>query len=145
VAGVTPGQRVREVLNWVNGSTVAGLLIAGSGRAVLARHKDGIWTATQYRGIASRRPFAVGNVLLTRHDAAELARRPKLRAHEVRHSTQWAVLGPAFVPLYLTAMLFSRALAGDTAAANPFELLAGLSDGGYARRPPRWRAAQTPS
>jgi len=133
------------VVNWANGSTIAGLLIARSGRAVLARQEDGIWTATQYRGIASRRPFAVGNVLLTRHHAAELARRPALRVHEVRHSTQWAVLGPAFVPLYLTAMLVSRALTGDTAAANPFELMAGLSDGGYAARPLRWRVAQTPS
>ena len=142
---MTPSQRAREVVNWANGSTFAGLLIARAGRAVLARHEDGIWTATRYRGIASRRPFAVGNVLLTRHDAVELARRPALRAHEVRHSTQWAVLGPAFVPLYLGAMLVSRILTGDAAAANPFELMAGLSDGGYTRRPLRWRAAQTPS
>ena len=142
---MTPGQRVREVVNWANGSTLAGLLIARSGRAVLARHQDGIWTATQYRGIASRRPFTVGNVLLTRHDAAELRRRPGLRAHEVRHSTQWAMLGPAFLPLYVTAMLVSRALTGDAAAANPFELLAGLSDGGYTKRTARWAAAQTPS
>jgi hypothetical protein len=131
LAGVTPGQRVREVLNWANGSTAAGLLIARSGRAVLARHEDGIWTATQYRGVAWRRPFAVGNVLLTRHHAAELAKRSRLRAHEARHSSQWAVLGPAFVPLYVTAMLVSKALTGDSATANPFELLAWLSDGGY--------------
>ena len=112
---------------------------------MLARHRDGIWTATQYRGIASRRPFTVGNVLLTRHDAAELRRRPALRAHEVRHSTQWAVLGPAFVPLYVIAMLVSRALTGDVATGNPFELLAGLNHGGYARQEPRYRAAQTSS
>ncbi len=128
---VTPAQRLRELLNWLNGSTPAGLVIARSGRSVLARHTDGIWTATQYRGFASRRPFTVGNVLITRHSADELRNRPLLRAHEARHATQWAVLGPAFVPLYFGAALVSRALTGDDAAVNPFELLAGLSDGGY--------------
>lgn len=131
---MTPGQRLREVLNWAYGSTPAGLLIARAGRAVLHRHPDGIWTATSYRGVASRRPFTVGNVLVTRHDADELRHRPRLRAHEARHATQWAVLGPAFVPLYVGAALVSRALTGDAASANPFELLAGLRDGGYPSR-----------
>ncbi len=130
---MTRAQRLREVLNWANGSTAAGLLIARAGRATVARQGDGIWTATRYRGIASHRPFTVGNVLLTRHDADELLRRPRLRAHEARHSTQWAVLGPAFLPLYLGAALTSRVLTGDDAAVNPFELLAGLADGGYRR------------
>ncbi len=128
---MTPAQRLRELLNWLNGSTAAGLVIARSGRAVLARHPDGIWAATSYRGIASRRPFTVGNVLIARHSADELRRRPRLRAHEARHATQWAVLGPAFVPLYFGAALVSLALTGDDAAVNPFELLAGLGDGGY--------------
>jgi len=128
---MTRAQRLREVLNWANGSTAAGLLIARAGRATVARQGDGIWTATRYRGIASHRHFTVGNVLVTRHDASELRRRPRLRAHEARHSTQWAVLGPAFLPLYLGAALTSRVLTGDDAAVNPFELLAGLADGGY--------------
>lgn len=136
---MTPGQRLREVLNWVNGSTPAGLLLARAGQAVLDRHSDGIWSATSYRGIASRRPFTVGNVLITRHDAEELRRRPRLRAHEARHATQWAVLGPAFLPLYVGAALVSRALTGDAASVNPFERLAGLEAGGY--RTTRRRAA----
>lgn len=129
---MTPAQQLRELLNWLNGSTAAGLVIARFGRSMLARHADGIWTATQYRGIGSRRPFTVGNVLITRHSADELRHRPRLRAHEAQHATQWAVLGPAFVPLYFGSALVSRALTGDDAAVNPFELLAGLRDGGYA-------------
>jgi len=132
---VTPGQGVREALNWANGSTLVGLLIARSGRSGLARNQDGIWTATTYRGIASRRTFTVGSVVLTRHDAVELGNRPALRAHEVRHSTQWAMLGPLFVPLYFAEALISWVLTRDDAAGNAFEVLAGLRDGGYSGRP----------
>ncbi len=139
---MTPAQRLREAVNWLNGSTLAGLALARSGRAALNRESDGIWTATHYRGIASRRPFTVGNVIITRHTAAELRRRPRLRAHEVRHATQWALLGPAFVTLYVGAALASWALTGDAARANPFELAAGLEDGGY--RTNQRRAASHP-
>jgi len=142
---VTPGQRLREVLNWLNGGTPAGLLIARSGHAELDRQADGIWTATRYEGIARRRPFTVGNVLLTRHCATELRKRPDLRRHEARHSTQWAVLGPLFVPLYVVAMLMSRILTGDTATGNAFEVHAGLRAGDYALRTRQRRAAHTPS
>jgi len=132
---MTRSQRLREVLNWVNGSTALGLLIARAGNATLSRHDDGLWVAAGYRGIASWRPFTVGNVVLTRHDGRAFADRRGLRAHEARHSTQWAVLGPLFIPLYFTEALISRVLTGDDAAGNAFEVLAGLRDGGYRRRP----------
>ena len=141
---MTRGQRLREVLNWVNGSTALGLLIAHTGGAKLARHDAGLWVASGYRGIAAKRAFTVGNVVLTRHDARTFAERPALRAHEARHSDQWALLGPLFVPLYYTEALISWALTGDDAAGNAFEVHAGLRDGGYARRPLQRRPALTP-
>lgn len=142
---MTPGQRLREGVNWLNGSTPAGLLLAWGGRAELDRQLDGIYTATRYDGIANRRPFTVGNVLLTRHSAVELQNRPELRRHEARHSSQWAVLGPLFVPFYVVEVLISRILTGDDAAANVFEVAADLEAGGYTCRPLQRRTAQTPS
>ena len=76
--------------------------------------------------------FTVGNVVLTRLTADELAKRPRLLAHEARHATQWAwCLGPVFLPLYVVAALWSRARTGDFATGNVFERRAGLADGGY--------------
>ena len=132
---MTPRQRVREVLNWVNGSTALGLLAARVGHAETTRDDDGLWIAARYRGVGLRRTFTVGNVVLTRHDARTFAERPALRAHEARHSDQWALLGPLFVPLYYTEALISWVLTGSDAAGNAFEVVAGLSDGGYASRP----------
>ena len=142
---MTRRQRLREVVNWVNGSTALGLLIARFGHAETTRHGDGLWVAAAYRGIGTRRTFTVGNVVLTRQDARAFADRPALRAHEVRHANQWALLGPLFVPLYYTEALISWALTGSDAAGNAFEVLAGLTDGGYARRPLQRRGARKPS
>ncbi len=141
---MTPGQRLREALNWLNASTLTGLGIARTGRAEVARQSDGIWTATRYRGIGPARSFTVGNVLVTRHGAELLGGKPNLRAHEARHSTQWAVFGPTFVPLYYLEVLISLLLTGDDASANAFEVMANLQDGGYPRRPLQGRR-HTPS
>ena len=142
---MTRGQRLREVLNWVNGTTALGLLMARLGHAETRRHEDGLWVAARYRGVGTQRTFTVGNVMLTRHDAHAFAGRSALRAHEVRHSNQWAALGPLFVPLYYAEALISWVLTRDDAAGNAFEVLAGLRDGGYARRPLERRGADTPS
>lgn len=142
---MTRGQRLREAINWINASTLTGLLIARTGRAEVARQPDGIRTATRYRGVGPRRTFTVGNVLLTRHSAAELQNRPELLSHESRHSTQWALLGPLFVPCYYIEVLISLLLTGDDAAANVFEVAADLEAGGYACRPLQRRATQARS
>jgi hypothetical protein len=80
----------------------------------------------------------VGDVVLLRLDDEQLARLPNLLDHEARHSTQWACfLGPVgFLPAYLLASAWSWWHSGDFAVRNPFEMRAGLVDGGYARQPP---------
>ena len=133
--------RVRAVLNWANGSTLSGLLLARVTHAAVTRRPDGLWEATGYRGPNHNRPFTVGNVLFTRHGPGFLASHPQLLAHETRHSDQWAVLGPFFVPLYYAEAFLSWVLTGDFATGNVFEVHAGLGKARY-RRPPlesRWR------
>ena len=53
----------------------------------------------------------------------------RLMAHETKHSDQWAIFGPGF------AVLDSLAAVGSLGHAryNPFEIWAGLKDGGYER------------
>ncbi len=136
----TPWTRVRTVANWLNLSTPLGLLVAWVGGARLERRGRGTYLATGYR---RRFPvagaFTIGSVILSRHDADWLAERPLLMQHEDRHCTQYAFLvGPVMVPLYGIAVLFSYLVAGDHASYNPFERLAGLSDGGYPRPTTRW-------
>jgi hypothetical protein len=83
---------------------------------------------------APRAPaVTVGDVVLLRMDAAQLARRPSLLVHEGRHAVQWACwLGPLlFVPAYLLASVWSWLLCRDFALQNPFEVRAGLVAGGY--------------
>lgn len=138
--------RVREAVNWANGSTVLGLAIARFGGARPARAPDGIWHAAGYHGPNAGRVFTVGNVVLHRHGPGHLARRPELLAHETAHATQWAWTGPAFVPLYYAECAISWALTGDPANANAFEVGAGLGRGGYrtpALRRRGRRASQT--
>jgi hypothetical protein len=136
---MTDGARAR--LNALNGSTVLGLALAAAGRAGEGRAGP--------RGLRLRWPwrwpvpagaaFTVGDVVVLRRP--ELAARPALLAHEERHARQWAVLGPAFLPLYLVAVVWSWVRAGDWWSRNPFERRAGLADGGYA--PPPARGAGT--
>lgn len=76
--------------------------------------------------------FTVGDVVISRHDLDQLClRHPRLLCHEERHSRQWMVLGPLFLPLYLVTMAWSWLRTGDRAAACWFEVSAGLADGGY--------------
>ena len=66
--------RVRLVANLVNGSTLAGLLVAAAGRARLARAADGLLVGVRYRLPVPVAPaFTVGNVILARGDRTALA------------------------------------------------------------------------
>lgn len=127
--------RVRTVVNWLNLSTVLGLAVARLGGAHLQRRGRGTWLATGYRyrfPVASA--FTVGSVIISRHDADHLLARPLLLQHEDRHCTQYAFcVGPLMLPLYVAAAGVSWLLSGDHASYNPFERLADLDDGGYAR------------
>ena len=132
-----PGLRARQVVNLVNGSTLAGLGVAAAGRARLARSADGLLTGTGYRLPVPPAPaFCLGNVVITRRDS--VAPGSALFRHEARHATQYAWCGGlVMVPLYLAAAGGSWVLTGDFGARNVFERQAGLADGGYADRPLR--------
>lgn len=125
--------RVKSVVNAVNGSTLLGLGIAGVGRARLSRGPRGLVLATGYAYPFPRAgAFTVGNVVLTRHDAAWLGRRERMLLHEERHSWQYAVtLGLPMLPLYVVAAGWSYLRGGDVSTYNVFEVRAGLEDGGY--------------
>ncbi len=132
-----PGLRARQVVNLVNGSTLAGLGVAAAGRARLARSADGLFTGTGYRlPVPSAPAFCLGNVIITRRDSVSPG--SALFRHEARHATQYAWCGGlVMVPLYLAAAAGSWVLTGDFGARNVFERQAGLADGGYADRPLR--------
>lgn len=125
--------RVKSVVNAVNGSTLLGLGIAGVGRARLGRGPRGLVLATGYACPFPRAgAFTVGNVVLTRHDAAWVGRRERMLLHEERHSWQYAVtLGLPMLPLYVVAAGWSYLRGGDVSTYNVFEVRAGLEDGGY--------------
>jgi hypothetical protein len=131
--------RVRQVVNLVNGSTLAGLGAAALGGAAIARSADGLLTGTGYRLPVPPAPaFCLGNVIVTRGDAIDPD--SALFRHEARHATQFAWCGGVvMVPLYLAAAGVSWALTGDFGARNVFERRAGLAGGGYADQPLRPR------
>jgi hypothetical protein len=146
--------RVRLVANLVNGSTLAGVLVAVAGRARLARAADGLLIAERYRLPLPPAPaFTLGNVILTRLGRDDFGRAEALFAHEARHTTQFACcVGLVMLPLYFAAAGWSWVLTGDFAARNTFERRAGLADGGYADHPlrpamARWagRAGRAPA
>lgn len=133
------GARVRQVLNAVNLSTVAGLAVGRIGGARFAPGPEGLLLGSGYRlGFPMARAFTVGNAVIggERVDTGS----PMLR-HEARHATQYAVLGLLVPPLYAVAAGWSWLLTGDWWSRNPFERLAGLADGGYTEHPlrPWWR------
>jgi hypothetical protein len=127
---------VRQVVNLVNGSTLAGLGVAALGGAAIAGSVDGLFTGTGYRLPVPPAPaFCLGNVIVTR-DGIEPGS-PVFR-HEARHATQFAWCGGlVMIPLYLAAAGVSWALTGDFGARNVFERQAGLADGGYSDKPLR--------
>ncbi|MGO4957211.1 hypothetical protein ACTQ49_08055 [Luteococcus sp. Sow4_B9] len=126
---------VRNVGNWSNLSTPAGLIVARLGGARLRRGPRGLWFADGYRwGFPAGSAFTIGNVVTTGHPdlAALLARRPGLLEHEESHAWQWAMCaGLPFLPLYGSMALWSLLHHGDHATGNFFERQANLRDGGY--------------
>jgi hypothetical protein len=131
--------RVRLVVNLLNGSTAAGILVAAAGRARLTRAGDGLMVALGYRLPVPPAPaFCLGNVIVTRLDSDGVAGAGALFAHEARHATQFACCGGVvMVPLYFLAAGLSWLLTGDFGSRNIFERRAGLAEGGYAERPLR--------
>jgi hypothetical protein len=131
-----PGYRLRMAANVINGSTLAGVLVATIGRARLHPARDGLLVGSGYRLPVPPAPaFCLGNVLVTRLDHGAFTGNPRLFAHEARHATQYACCaGLVMLPLYGIAGAVSWALTGDFGSRNVFEQRAGLADGGYAEK-----------
>lgn len=139
-AGPLGRHRLRHLANWVNGSTVLGVLVARAGGARLRRGPWLLYLAEGYRWpFPTGSAFTVGDVVVSRSQAALLQRRvPGLLAHEEVHARQWAwCLGLPFLPLYLASMAWSWLRTGDRAARSVFERHAGLAAGGYRDLPVR--------
>lgn len=124
---------LKAVVNTVNLATPVGALVAALGRARFRRGPRGLLLAADYRLPVPPAPaFTIGNVVISRRPAAYVDQRPRLLAHEERHSWQYvACLGLPMIPLYLVASGWSYLRGGDFGVHNPFERLAGLADGGY--------------
>src|SRR5215472_11024904 len=139
--------RARLAANLLNGSTLAGLLVAAVGRARLTRAEDGLLIAVAYRLPVPPAPaFCLGNVIVTRLDADAVSGAGPLFAHEARHATQFAWCGGVLMlPVYFAAAGVSWLLTGDFGSRNIFERRAGLAEGGYAERPLRPMFARRPA
>jgi hypothetical protein len=131
-----PGHRLRLAANAVNGSTLAGILVASIGRARPHPAGNGLLVGSGYRLPVPPAPaFCLGSVLVTRLDHAAFTASTRLFAHEARHATQYACCGGLIMlPLYGIAAAVSWALTGDCGSRNVFEQQAGLADGGYANK-----------
>jgi hypothetical protein len=131
--GRVPSWRVKQAVNVLNGSTVLGVVVARLGGASLRSGPRGLVLGSGYRlPVPPAAAFTVGNVVTTRHESGWLEERPRLLAHEERHTWQYvACLGLPMLPLYLLAAGWSYLVGGDPAVHNAFERHAGLADGGY--------------
>ena len=130
---MTSGQRLRQIANILNGSTLLGLLLAACARTTVSPGPRGLLIAGRYRW---RLPFAaaftVGNVIVFRAGPESARANPALLGHEERHSTQYAwCLGLPFLPLYFIAAAWSLWRTGNPGSGNVFEQHAGLAAGGY--------------
>ncbi|NIK62423.1 hypothetical protein [Kribbella shirazensis] len=133
---MTGWQWVKLVGNFLNLSSVAGVLVGTLGRARLSRGPRGLFFATGYRlGFPVAGAFTIGNVVLSKHERSYFDDAALLR-HEERHSWQYFCLfGLPMLPLYGVGVVISFLLTGDPASRNPFERLANLQDGGYVEHP----------
>ncbi|MCU1532466.1 MAG: hypothetical protein JWO49_2037 [Arthrobacter sp.] len=130
---MTSGQRLRQMANLLNGSTLLGLLLAACARTPVRGGPHGLLIATGYRWrLPCAGAFTVGNVVLFRAGLHGALSNPALLGHEERHSTQYAwCLGAPFLPLYFLAAAWSLWRTGNPGSRNVFERHAGLQAGGY--------------
>lgn len=128
-----------------NLSTPLGLLVAALTGTRVVRGPEGLLLGFGYRPrLPKAGAFTVGNVVLFRAGPDDVAARPRLLAHESRHASQYALcLGLPFLPAYLAAAGWSVLRCGHPALHNPFEVRAGLADGGYRARARRSRTPRS--
>ncbi|GAA1797129.1 hypothetical protein GCM10009682_18480 [Luedemannella flava] len=131
---MAPRHAARAALTWVNGTSLVALGICLVARVRPRRGPDGVLIASGYRlPVPAQSCFTVGSVIFTRRPEGFLVdpERRDLLAHETRHVTQYAVLGPLFFPAYWLSCGWSWWRTGEYGARNPFERHAGLASGGY--------------
>lgn len=135
---MAPRHVLRTTLTMVNGSTLLALVLCAATRTRPRRGRNGVWIADGYRlAVPPANCFTVGNVIFSRRSAEWLLHpeREDLFGHEARHATQYAVLGPLFLPAYWLACGWSWWRTGEYGARNFFERHAGLEAGGYQELP----------
>lgn len=135
---LTGWEWVRLIGNYLNLTSLLGLLLARLGGARIRRGPRGLILAEGYRwSFPDAGAFTVGNVVTTRFTFTRLLRPlPRLLEHEGRHSWQFlCCLGlPFFLP-YVVLLGWSVLRTGDRSSRHAFERHAGLADGGYVERP----------
>ena len=125
---------VRAGLTWANGTSLVALAICAVVRVVPRRGPGGVLIAGGYPlPLPAQSCFTVGSVIFARRPVGWLLdpAQADLLAHETRHVTQYAVLGPLFWPAYWVSCGWSWWRTGGYGARNPFERHAGLVAGGY--------------
>jgi hypothetical protein len=130
---LTPGQRLRQLANLANGTTLLGLAVARAAGTAVSRGPRGLIIAAGYRWrLPYAGAFTVGNVVICRIRTGQLTSNAALLGHEEKHCSQYAYcLGVPFLPLYFLAAGWSQLRTGNPASANFFERQAGLAGGGY--------------
>ena len=132
--GRRPGRLPRHAtVNALNLTSLFGYAVARLGGARPRLGENGLWLAEGYRlRFPVAGAFTIGNVVTTASTFDDLTSRcPDVLAHEQAHARQWALLGPAFLPLYLAATVWSLITTRTLALGNVFERQAGLVSGGY--------------
>lgn len=137
--GISGWQAVKLVVNVLNLSTLAGVVVGLIGRARFSCGPRGLFYATGYKlGFPIANAFTIGNMVLTKNEREYFDADPGLVKHEERHSWQYfCLIGLPLLPLYGLAAVWSWLRTGDFASRNPFERLANLKDGNYTERPVR--------
>lgn len=131
-----PRDRVRQVVNCINLSTLVGLLVATIGRATFSRGPRHTILATDLKLPLRAGALTIGDVVMTRKTRERMLERVGLLRHELRHTVQYAwCLGVVMLVLYALAAGWSWILTGDPASRNVFERFASLEDGNYQERP----------
>ncbi|MCD4850238.1 hypothetical protein LN996_05400 [Arthrobacter sp. AK01] len=130
---MTPAQRLRQVANVLNLSTLLGLGVATAARTTVSRGPRGLLIAAGYDWkLPHAGAFTLGNVVIYRAPHGVAGSNAVLLGHEERHSTQYAYcLGLPFLALYGVAAGWSMLRSGNPASGNFFERQAGLAAGGY--------------
>ncbi|MDO5067694.1 MAG: hypothetical protein Q4D96_10485 [Propionibacteriaceae bacterium] len=130
---------LRNLANLANLSTQLGLVLAVAFRGRLRVHGGLIWAEHAHVPLPAG-AITVGSVVLIPRQGLDdlMAWNPAVVGHESEHAWQYTYcLGLPFIPAYLATMAWSWLRTGDRAAANHFEVQAGLVEGGYRELPKR--------